>query len=55
VVTMKNAIFLMLRRVVLVRTEVSEERSASFETSFLTRTIRCNIPEDRIILVFSSF
>jgi hypothetical protein len=54
----------MLRRVALVRTEVSEELSASFirvtrtlmmkapsssETSVLTRPTRCNIPENAIL------
>jgi hypothetical protein len=49
----------MLRRVALVRTEVSEEISASFirvteaqsssETSVLTRVIRRNIPEVAIL------
>jgi hypothetical protein len=62
----------MLRRVAFVRTDVSEELSASFitasfvpsslilvnlmkealsysETSVLTRTTRCNIPEDAIL------
>jgi hypothetical protein len=37
----------MLRRVVLVRTDVLEELSAS-ETSVLTRATRRNIPEDTI-------
>jgi hypothetical protein len=49
----------MLRRVALVRTEVSEEHSASFirvtridelgTTQALTRATRCNIPEDFIL------
>jgi hypothetical protein len=48
----------MLRRVALVRTDVSEERSAyiiavtricSSETSVLTRFIGRNIPEDDIL------
>jgi hypothetical protein len=38
----------MLRRVALVRTDVSEELSAS-ETCALTRATRCNIPEDGIL------
>jgi hypothetical protein len=38
----------MLQRVDLVRTNVSEELSAS-ETSVLTRAKRCNIPEEAII------
>jgi hypothetical protein len=36
----------MLRRVTLVRTDVSEER---IETSVLTRVTRRNIPEDGIL------
>jgi hypothetical protein len=39
----------MLRRVALVRTDVSDELSASSETSVLTRATRRNIPEDAII------
>jgi hypothetical protein len=46
----------MLRRVALVRTDVSEKPSASFirvtrigETSVLTRATRHNIPEDNIL------
>jgi hypothetical protein len=39
----------MLRRVDLVRTDVSEERSAS-KTSAVTRSTRRNIPEDAIFL-----
>jgi hypothetical protein len=38
----------MLRRVVLVRTDVPEEPSAS-GTSVLTRATRRNIPEDTIL------
>jgi hypothetical protein len=38
----------MLRRVALVRTDVSMELSAS-ETSVLTRTTRRNVPEDTIL------
>jgi hypothetical protein len=38
----------MLRRVALVRTDVSEELSAS-ETSVLTRATRRNIPENTIL------
>jgi hypothetical protein len=38
----------MLRRVTLVRTDVSEELSAS-ETSVLTRATRRNIPEDAVL------
>jgi hypothetical protein len=37
----------MLRRLALVRTDVSEELSASFIV--LTRATRCNIPEDTIL------
>jgi hypothetical protein len=40
----------MLRRVVLVRIDVSDELSAS-ETSVLTRATRHNIPEDTILQV----
>jgi hypothetical protein len=40
----------MLRRVVLVRTDVSEELSAS-ETSVLIRATRRNIPEYTILIV----
>jgi hypothetical protein len=39
----------MLRRVALVRTEVSEELSASSETSIRTRATRRNMPEDPIL------
>jgi hypothetical protein len=60
----------MLRRVALVRTNVSEELSASFspivatlmkealsysETSVLTRATWRNIPEDAILNFFSIF
>jgi hypothetical protein len=38
----------MLRIVAILRTDVSEERSAS-ETSVLTRATRSNIPEDAIL------
>jgi hypothetical protein len=38
----------LLRRVALVRTDVSEELSPS-ETSVLTRVTRRNIPEDVIL------
>jgi hypothetical protein len=38
----------MLRRLAVVRTDVSEEVSAS-ETSVLTRATRRNIPEDTIL------
>jgi hypothetical protein len=38
----------ILRRVALVRTDVSEALSSS-ETSVFTRTKRCNIPEDGIL------
>jgi hypothetical protein len=41
-----------LRRVALVRTDVSEERGEmilSTETSVLTGVARCNIPEDGIL------
>jgi hypothetical protein len=38
----------MLRRVALVRTDVSEELNAS-ETSVLTRVARRNIPKDAIL------
>jgi hypothetical protein len=53
----------MLRRVALVRTDVSEKLSASFirvaridelsssETSVLTRATRRNIPEDTILQI----
>jgi hypothetical protein len=40
----------MLRRVTLVRTDVSEEPSASSETSVLTIATRRNIPEDTLLL-----
>jgi hypothetical protein len=40
----------MLRRVALVRTDVSEA-SGSSETSVLTRATRRNIPEDTILFV----
>jgi hypothetical protein len=42
----------MLRRVALVRTDVSEERSAS-ETSALTRATRRNIPETSFFIVIA--
>jgi hypothetical protein len=38
----------MLRRVALVRTDVSDALSSSV-TSVLTRATRCNIPEDTIL------
>jgi hypothetical protein len=38
----------MLRRVALVRTDVSEPQGSS-ETSILTRATRRNIPEDTIL------
>jgi hypothetical protein len=38
----------MLRHVALVRTDISEELSAS-KTSVLTRATRRNIPEDTIL------
>jgi hypothetical protein len=38
----------MLRRVVLVRADVSEALNSS-ETSDITRATRCNIPEDGIL------
>jgi hypothetical protein len=41
----------MLRRVALVRTDVSEEPGAS-ETSVLARATRLNIPEDTILNIF---
>jgi hypothetical protein len=41
----------MLRRVALVRTDVSEKLSAS-ETSVLTRATRRHIPEDAILQLF---
>jgi hypothetical protein len=46
--------FGMLSHVAIVRTDVSEEPSAS-ETSVLTRATRCNIQEDTIhdILTFA--
>jgi hypothetical protein len=39
----------MLRRVAFVRTVVSEELSASSESSVLTRATWRNIPEDAIL------
>jgi hypothetical protein len=40
----------MLRRVALLRTDVSVEPSASFlRNSVLIRATRCNIPEDTIL------
>jgi hypothetical protein len=44
----------MLCGVTLVRTDVSEEPSASFQTSVLTRATRRNIPEDTILIVVPS-
>jgi hypothetical protein len=48
----------MLRRVALVRTDVTEELSpsimealSSYETSVLTRATRSNMPEDAILAV----
>jgi hypothetical protein len=49
---MKNGVSGMLRRMALVRTDVSEERNAS-ETSVLTRATRRNIPEDAILRLLS--
>jgi hypothetical protein len=43
------AFSVMLRCVALVRTDVSEELSASTETSVLSRDTQLNVPEDAIL------
>jgi hypothetical protein len=45
----------MLRRVAIVRTDISEKPSASSETSVLTRATRRNIPKETILQIVLEF